>query len=146
MLTENSLNNARRWNSIGGKRQGHGGTAKVDANKNITPDIRKKMEIANISEDEYLNLLVFAKHLPRGKRQLSLNYSELRDQLIANEQVGGSRLSDRTGLAKGGNVAKKGIKALTQVEHSLNIKNKNRNQTHPILFTPYPYFKNGFTL
>ena len=150
MLTEQSLNNARRWDSIGGFRQGHGGTKQVKIDENT----RKKMEKANISEDEYLALLVFAKHLPRGKRELKLNFKELRDQLISNEQTRGSALSDRSGLNKGGKVSISGIKELTQVEHVLNIKNKNRNTLHPILkiqnkelsYIPYPYFKNNFTI
>ena len=100
----------------------------------------------NITEDEYLSLLVFAKHLPRGKQALKLNYAVLRDQLISDHQTNGSALTARSGLRKGGLVSDKGLKALSLPSHILNIKNKNKNQKFPIPNVPYPYFKNDFNI
>lgn len=104
------------------------------------------MEKNNITEDEYLSLLVFAKHLPRGKQQLKLNYKELRTQLISDHQEKQHALTVRSGLRKGGKVSMKGIKELSLPDHLLNIKNKNRRPKAPINNVPYPYFKNDFTL
>tara|TARA_B100000780_G_scaffold271249_1_gene231981 strand:+ start:1973 stop:2440 length:468 start_codon:yes stop_codon:yes gene_type:complete len=142
MLTANTLFNSTRIMSIGGKEIGNGGTGSM----NIPKNVRVKMEKNNVTEDEYLSLLVFAKHLPRGKQQLKLNYKELRNQLISDHQEKKSALTATSGLRKGGKVSTNGIKALTLPDHILNIKNKNRRPTFPINNVPYPYFKNDFTL
>tara|TARA_R110000824_G_scaffold39968_1_gene120244 strand:+ start:340 stop:804 length:465 start_codon:yes stop_codon:yes gene_type:complete len=140
MLNANSLFNSTREMSIGGKRKGNGGTPII----NIPKNVHDKMKKNNITENEYLSLLVFAKHLPRGKQELKLNYKELRNQLISDHQSKKSALTATSGLRKGGKVSSQGLKALSLTDHILTIKNKNRNQTAPIKNVPYPYFKNGF--
>lgn len=149
MINQKTLFNSTRVNSIGGLEIGHGG-GNVPVNPKIDNATRKKMEKNKITEDEYLALLVYAKHLPRGKQQLKLNYSELRDQLISDHQEGKNALNVRTGLRAGGMVSKKGlVKGMTLPEHILTIKNKNRNKNitslgQAIPFVNYPYFKNSF--
>jgi len=142
MITQDTLFNSTRLMSIGGKRQGNGGTPIIEIPKNVL----KRMEKNNISEDEYLSLLVFAKHLPRGKQELKLNYKELRDQLISDHQTKGSALNVTSGLRRGGKVSNDGLKAMSLPHHLLNIKNNNRTPTFPIPNVPYPYFKNDFKL
>ena len=143
-ITANTLYNATRINSIAGKEIGNAGK-NVPVVAKIAPNIKAKMEKNKITEDEYLSLLVYAKHLPRGKQELKLNYKELRDQLISDHQEGKESLNVVNGLRRGGMVAKKGLKkGMSLKEHLLTIKNKNRNQTAPIPNVPYPYFKNSF--
>jgi len=140
-INAQTLYNSVRENSIAGLEQGHGGTSSIS----IPPNVQKKMEKNNITEDEYLSLLVFAKHLPRGKQALKLNYPELRDQLLSDHQEKKSSMTIRSGLRKGGLVSSQGLKALTLPDHLLNIKNKNRTPTFPVANVPYPYFKNSFS-
>ena len=143
MINTKTLFNAVRINSIAGKEIGNAGKNVPQVAK-IDQATRKRMEKNNISEDEYLSLLVYAKHLPRGKQELKLNYATLRDQLIADHQIKKSSLSVTSGLRKGGLVSDKGVKLLNLKGHLLNIKNKNRNQTTPVPNVNYPYFKNSF--
>ena len=140
-ITAATLFNSTRINSIGGFEQGHGGTSEMK----IPDRTRKKMEKNNITEDEYLSLLVFAKHLPRGKQQLKLDYPVLRDQLLSDHQNKKSALTVTSGTRKGGKIATQGLQALALSDHILSIKNNNRNQTFPINNVPYPYFKNDFS-
>lgn len=106
----------------------------------------KMLKENNISTDEYLAMLCYAKHLPRGKRELKLNFVELRKQLISQVQSDEAYLTNMSGLRIGGKVATGGAKFLTQKSYIYNIKNKNRNQTRPIENVSYSYFKNDFTI
>ena len=113
----------------------------------LPPKLMKKLEKSQVSTDEFLAMLVYAKHLPRGKRELKLNFAELRKQLISEVQDNKAYLTDVAGLRLGGKVAMKtSTKPLSQMQHILNIKNKNQNKTSPVPFVPYPYFKNGIQL
>lgn len=67
MINTKTLFNAVRINSIAGKEIGNAGKNVPQVAK-IDQATRKRMEKNNISEDEYLSLLVYAKHLPRGKQ------------------------------------------------------------------------------
>jgi hypothetical protein len=141
MINSNTLFNSTRLSSIAGNEKGNAGYS-----IKIPNNIDKKLIKNKMTQDEYLSLLVFAKHLPRGKQELKLNYPELRDQLIADNQTGKSSLNQVSGLRRGGIVASKGTKALNLKAHLLTIKNTNRNQTTPIPNVDYPYWKNSFDL
>ena len=144
MINQKTLFNSTRINSIAGNLKGNAGGNPPQVAK-IDQTTLARMKKAKISEDEYLSLLVYAKHLPRGKQELKLNYSTLRDQLIADHQEGKSSLNVVSGLRKGGMISKKGLtKGMSLKEHLLTIKNNNRNPTKPIPNVPYPYFKNNF--
>ena len=112
MINQNTLFNSTRLMSISGKEIGNEGKK-----MKIPDNVEKRMKKNKMSQDEYLSLLVFAKHLPRGRQELKLNYPELRDQLIADNQTGKSSLSQTSGLRRGGIVASKGPKALNLKGH-----------------------------
>lgn len=144
MINQQTLFNSTRINSIAGNLKGRAG-GNVPQVAKIDQTTLAKLKKNKMTEDEYLSLLVYAKHLPRGKQELKLNYNTLRDQLISDNQEGKSALNVTSGLRKGGMVSIKGLtKGMSLKEHLLTIKNKNRNQTKPIPFVNYPYFKNDF--
>ncbi len=86
---------------------------------------REAIRSGKITEDEYLTMLEYAKWLPHGKRQLKLNYAELRDMLVSHD-LEQAPLTKTSGLNKGGKTALEGAKALTQREHIATIMNQNR--------------------
>ena len=102
-----------------------------DSTPKITLPKRVRQAIATnrITEDEYVAMLTYQRLLPRGKRKLKLNYPELRDQLIAVQEIG-APLTDSSGLNDGGKLSLgmpvKKLKEMTQREHNITIKNKNR--------------------
>lgn len=141
-LSESDLINSIRKQSIMGNRKL---TAPIVMT--LPKKTMKKLKDSNISTEEFLAMLVYAKHLPRGKRELKLNFKQLREQLISEVQEDKAYLTQMSGLRLGGKVAiTTSTKPLSQLQHIYNIKNKNRNQTNPIPFVPYPYFKNSFKL
>ena len=93
---------------------------------NILPKrVQAAVREGQITEDEYLTMLEYAKWLPHGKRQLKLNYPELRDMLVSHD-LEKAPLTKTSGLNKGGKTAIEGARALTQREHLATILNKNR--------------------
>jgi len=141
-LTETNMINSVRSQAIGGFRK-FGPPVTIG----IPEKTKKALKKADISTDQFLAMLVFAKHLPRGKREIKLNFKELRDQLVSEVQSDEAYLTQVSGLQLGGKVAQQAsTKPLSQMQHIYNIKNKNRNQTKPVPNVDYPYFKNGFIL
>jgi hypothetical protein len=140
-INESELINAIRMQSI----QGNKNLSKPQTMQ-LPKKTMKMLKDADVSTDEYLAMLVYAKHLPRGKRELKLNMTELRKQLTSQVQSSEAYLTDVSGLRLGGKVATGGTKFLSQQAHIYNIKNKNQTQTKPVEYTPYSYFKNGFVL
>jgi hypothetical protein len=141
-IKESELIDTVRKMALGGKRN-----LQTPTTITLPTKLKKELQKADISQDEFLAMLVYAKHLPRGKRELKLNYNELRKQLISQVQDNKAYLTDVAGLRLGGKVSMGGsTKALSQTGHILNIKNNNRNETKPIPNVNYPYFKNSFKL
>ena len=141
-LTESDLIHSIRSQAIQGKK--HIGPPKKYSLPKTT---MQKLKEADISTDEYLAMLVYAKHLPRGKRELKMNFKELRKQLVSEVQDSKAYLTDVSGLQLGGTVAMQGsTKPLSQQAHIYNIKNRARKNTKPVPFVNYPYFKNHFEI
>ena len=96
----------------------------------------EKIEESEISLDEFIVMEQFAKYLPRGKRKLKLNMSELKTELLSNINL--NAMTDSDGLRTGGTAAMKGnmkakpklatknIKEMEQKAFNFTIKNKNR--------------------
>lgn len=141
-LTESDMINSVRSQAIGGFRA-YGKPNTIA----IPKTIQQKLKASAISTEEFLAMLVYAKHLPRGKRELKLNFDDLRKQLLSKIQSDEAYLTQVSGLQLGGKMAMKAsTKPLSQMEHIYNIKNKNRNKSKPVPFVDYPIFKNKFVL
>ena len=141
-LYESDMINSIRQQAIGGYRK-----LQRPRTVGIPESTKKRLKEADISTDEFLAMLVYAKHLPRGKRELKLNFKELREQLISEVQADAAYLTQVAGLQLGGKMAEQAsTKPLSQQAHIYNIKNKNRKQTKPVPYVDYPYFKNKFIL
>lgn len=91
--------------------------------------VRQSIKDGDITEKEYLAMLTYAKYLPRGKRELKLNYPELRDMLVGVQERD-APLTKSSGLNSGGllsrNMPVKKLKAMSQAQHTITIKNENR--------------------
>tara|TARA_R100001244_G_scaffold55560_1_gene47611 strand:- start:3013 stop:3453 length:441 start_codon:yes stop_codon:yes gene_type:complete len=141
-LKESDMINSVRQQAIGGFRK-----LSRPRTLGIPEKTKKALKKADISVDEFLAMLVYAKHLPRGKRELKLNFKELRDQLVSEVQSDEAYLTQVSGLQLGGKMAQQAsTKPLSQTAHIYNIKNKNRKQSKPVPYVDYPNFKNGFIL
>ena len=101
--------------------------------------VQKAIQEGQITQDEYVTMLEYAKWLPSGHRRLKLNYAELRNTLVSKD-LKHAPLTKTSGLNKGGMTAVKGAKALTQREHLNTIMNKNR-----INKSQWPYTNPNFT-
>jgi hypothetical protein len=120
----------------------------------------EKIEESEITLDEFIVMEQFAKYLPRGKRKLKLNMSELKTELLSNINL--SALTDSNGLRTGGTAAMKGnmkakpklatknIKEMEQKAFNFTIKNKNRVKSDYNLNNGdnprYTSFKNKFKI
>lgn len=94
-------------------------------NNDLPKRVRAAIKEGQITEDEYITMQEYARWLPHGKRQLKLNYPELRNMLVSHD-LEKAPLTKTSGLNKGGKVAVEGARALTQREHLATIMNKNR--------------------
>ena len=105
---------------------------------------KKKLKKSTMTADEFLQMRAYAKHLPRGKRELKLDYSKLRDMLLSeNTDTPEDALTKTAGHQRGGKVAIEGnLKSLSQKDHIITIKNNNRLPWNP----DYPYWRNNYKL
>lgn len=94
-------------------------------NNMLPKRVRAAVKEGQITEDEYITMMEYARWLPHGKRQLKLNYPELRNMLVSHD-LEKAPLTKTSGMNKGGKTAIEGPKALTQREHLATILNKNR--------------------
>jgi hypothetical protein len=120
----------------------------------------EKIEESEITLDEFIVMEQFAKYLPRGKRKLKLNLSELKTELLSNINL--NPLTDSDGLRTGGTASMKGnmkakpklatknIKEMEQKAFNFSIKNKNRVKSSYNLNNGdnprYTSFKNNFKI
>ena len=127
----------------------HEPTREIFHNSKLPMNIAKKLGKSNIDEKEFLTMAAYAKWLPHGKRQLKLNYTELRDMLVANDLTK-APLTKEPGLNKGGKIAMDGLKAMSQKEHMTTILNKNRVRNDTVNYggynPNYTSFKNHIEL
>jgi hypothetical protein len=94
---------------------------------------QKLKENDKISESQFIIMKEYATHLPRGKRELSLNMDMLNNLLVSTQLESTAKLTQTSGLAQGGLVGdnfKKKI-LLNQKEHLFRILNKNKLKTNP---------------
>ena len=116
--------------------RGLGNVGQTEMDKPTLDDkIRKKIAKTRMSEDQFIAMREFADMGNRlaGKRQLKLNFPELREQLISdNLERGINPLTDRNGLSSGGKVSQGGsIELLDQRQHLFSIMNQNRLPDNP---------------
>ena len=120
----------------------------------------EKIEESEITLDEFIVMEQFAKYLPRGKRKLKLNMSELKTELLSNINL--NAMTDSDGLRTGGTdsmkgnmkakpkLATKNIKEMEQKAFNFTIKNKNRVKSDYNLKNGdnprYTSFKNKFKI
>ena len=80
----------------------------------------EKIEESEITLDEFIVMEQFAKYLPRGKRKLKLNLSELKTELLSNINL--NPLTDSDGLRTGGTASMKGNNRAKPKLATKNIK------------------------
>lgn len=134
-ITSKDMENQNRRQSVGGLRNPH---VKITE---LPKTVQKRQKDSKISDDEFEEMLYFAKKQPRGLRKLN---SEDLSYLIISSKA--PPLTDTQGLRKGGTISKTvtqgNIKALRNRIPKTNIKNNNRLPGNP----NYTSFKNNFTL
>lgn len=146
MITSSDVFLQVRSNSVAGM---HDPSKEIYHNSKLPMNIAKKVEKSNIDEQQFLTMSAYAKWLPHGKRQLKLNYPELRDMLVATDLTK-APLTKESGLNSGGKIAMDGLKAMSQKEHMTTILNTNRVRNDSVNyggFNPsYTSFKNKLEL
>jgi hypothetical protein len=124
-------------------------TYKTDILGKVPSKVEEALKESTLTLDSYIAMNQFAKFLPRGKRNLSLNIPELRDELLSRQGV--FQMTDSSGLRSGGLAAmtgnlkappKKATKELSQSTILYTIKNKNRLKTNP----NYTSWKNNVSI
>jgi hypothetical protein len=160
MISGQNIQNSIARTSIMGKHQPR---KQVPANLNLQEmklpkRTAEKLGRSTMSEEAYLNMVEYAKWLPRGKRSLRYNMNELKEMLLSND-LKETPLTKMHGLNAGGKLAfaeyrsEPAIKKLlTQTEQlqEITIKNNNRVKSEYNLkggFNPnYTSFKNNIRL
>ena len=141
-ISTNDIVNQNRRQTVGGLRD-----PKIKITE-LPKTVQSRQKESNIDDDEFEEMLYFAKKQPRGKREL--NAEDLSYLIISSEAP---PLTDHTGLRGGGEVAKTvtqgNIKSLKRRIPTINIKNANRlkvdngfTRTNP----NFTSFKNNFNL
>lgn len=140
MKNINLNNNIRRASNSGYKNPP---TGKDIETVELPNSVKKRIKESNMSEDQYLKMLYFAKYVPSGKRKL--NDKDLTKMVITEREA---PLTDTQGLRKGGNVSGNQVrmnvnrKPLKNKPLKLTIKNNNSLPNNP----DYPSFKNNFSM
>ena len=120
--------------SVNGKRNPSAESYPIALDKKLPKSVKERLGKSTMSEEAYLTMTEYAKWLPRGRRQLRLNQSELKELLISND-LKKTSLTKISGLNSGGKLAfsanqgtKQVQKLLTQQEHikTNTIMNNNR--------------------
>jgi len=136
--------NARRQ-SVGGYRNPP--TGKEIKTEELPKAVQKRLEKAEISQEQYEQMLLFAQNASwlAGHRKLKMNDEKLRNLVVSstNSEVG---RTDTAGLRQGGKMTEailsKSRKPLKGKSMELTIKNKNKLKQNP---NPTS-FKNDFKL
>ena len=101
----------------------------------LTPKEQKNFERARISQDQFIAMTQFADMGNRiaGKRQLKLNFPELREAMLSNAlERGVNPLTDRAGLSRGGKVGMGDKLELLDIRETLfSIQNDNKLADNP---------------
>ena len=127
-ITTGDVNDAIRRQSVMGLRDPPTGSqVKIS---DLPKTVQERFAKSGIPEDEFLQMLYFAKYQPRGKRRL--NQKDLSDMVVG---FGEAPLTKKSGLRSGGKVAmtllEGSIVPLKTVAKPTNIKNTNRISTNP---------------
>jgi len=157
MISTNSILLKTAKNDLGGEKNI---LMEPQPNIKLADKLQEDIDKSEIDLDQFILMEEFATYLPRGKRKLKLNMPELKDQLLSNDKL--NPLTNTDGLRTGGNASLMGgnkpkpklatdeIKAMSQNQFLLTIKNKNRVRSSVNLnngFNPnYTSFKNKFKL
>ena len=115
------------------------GLQNIDKTDFIPPTLTEREERnlskARITQDQFIAMTQFADMGNRiaGKRQLKLNFPELREAMISNAlQRVVSPLTDRAGLSRGGKVGMGDKLELLDIRETLfSIKNDNKLPDNP---------------
>ena len=158
LLSNQNLANSIASQSVAGKHQPQKEMYPELSADKMPKAVKERLGKSVMSEDAFLTLREYAKWLPRGKRQLRLNMSELREMLVSND-LKDTPLTKMNGLNSGGKLSfasnqstQNVAKLLSQSEHieGVTIKNKNRLKSASNLkggFNPnYTSFKNNIRL
>jgi hypothetical protein len=157
MISTNSILLKTAKNDLGGEKNI---LMEPQPNIKLADKLQDEIDKSEIDLDQFILMEEFATYLPRGKRKLKLNMPELKDQLLSNDKL--NPLTNTDGLRTGGSASMVGrdkatpklatdeIKAMSQNQFLLTIKNKNRVRSSVNLnngFNPnYTSFKNKFKL
>ncbi len=134
MILGSQIQEGQAKYSVNGKRNPSAETYPIALDKKLPRAVKERLGKSTMDETAYLAMVEYAKWLPRGKRQLRLNQSELRELLISND-LKKTSLTKISGLNSGGKLAfsanqgtKQVQKLLTQQEHikTNTIMNNNR--------------------
>ena len=134
MILGSQIANGQAKYSVNGHREPKKESYPIALDKKLPKSVKERLGKSTMSEEAYLTMTEYAKWLPRGKRQLRLNQSELRELLISND-LKKTSLTKISGLNSGGKLAfgsnqgtKQVQKLLTQAEHikTNTILNNNR--------------------
>jgi len=127
-ITNGDVNDAIRRQSVMGLRAPPTGSQVKIAD--LPKTVQSRFAKSGIPEDEFLQMLYFAKYQPRGKRKL--NQKDLSDMVVGFSEA---PLTKTSGLRNGGKVAmtilEGSIEPLKTVAKPTNIKNTNRIATNP---------------
>ena len=139
MVSTKSMNqNIRRQSVMGLRNPPTGDNIRIE---DLPKAVQERLSKSNISDEEFYQMLYFAKFQPRGKRRL--NKKELSDLVIGFSEA---PLTSTSGLRNGGKVSKTildgSIDPLKAKSFIANIKNKNRIPTNP----NFTSFKNSIKI
>lgn len=127
-ITTGDVNDAIRRQSVMGLRDPPTGSEVKIAD--LPKSVQERFAKSGIPEDEFLQMLYFAKYQPRGKRKL--NQKDLSDMVVGFSEA---PLTKEAGLRSGGKVAmtilEGSIEPLKTVAKPTNLMNKNRIATNP---------------
>jgi len=127
-ITNGDVNDAIRRQSVMGLRDPPTGSQVKIAD--LPKTVQARFAKSGIPEDEFLQMLYFAKFQPRGKRKL--NQKDLSDMVVGFSEA---PLTKTSGLRSGGKVAmtilEGSIEPLKTIAKPTNIKNTNRIATNP---------------
>ena len=139
MVTTKSMNqNIRRQSVMGLRDPPTGDNIRIE---DLPKAVQERLAKSSITDEEFYEMLYFAKFQPRGKRRL--NKKDLTDLVVG---FGEAPLTNKSGLRNGGKVSKTildgSIDPLKAKSFIANIKNKNRIPTNP----NYSSFKNSLKI
>lgn len=136
--TKNMTQNIRRQSVMGLRNPPTGDKIRIE---DLPKTVQERLSKSTITDEEFYEMLYFAKYQPRGKRRL--NKKDLTNLVVGFSEA---PLTNKSGLRNGGKVSKTildgSIDPLKAKSFIASIKNKNRIPTNP----NYTSFKNSLKI